>query len=66
MGSWTRLKNDLALFALLQIPWLFLNMVISKLMAARHAYPSAPPGTFFPLFFRTLAYDLLTLRLRPS
>ncbi len=61
MGYWTRFKNDLALFALLQIPWLLLNILVAKLMAARHAYPSAPAGTFFSLLFRTLAYDLLTL-----
>jgi arylsulfatase A-like enzyme len=61
MGSWTRLKDNLALFALLQIPWLLLNILLSKAMAARYAYPSAPPGTFIALFFRTLAFDLLTL-----
>ena len=61
MGSWTRLKDNLALFALFQVPWLFLNILISKAMAARYAYPSAPAGTFLALFFRTLAFDLLTL-----
>lgn len=56
-------KDDLSFFALLQVPLLAGNVLVAKLLAARHAYPDAPAGAFLRLVVRVLSWDLGLLAL---
>ena len=54
-------RQDLPLFAALQVPLLAFNVLLAKALAARHAYPAASAAEFLGRFLRVLPQDVLML-----